>query len=618
MKHQVMVTTLFRGDKISDKSFYYARMDNGKTLYCDALMPAEASCKFMLATTRIDEIIIVGSETMGPSEEEPRSIYLRDSIPASTVSLDRLSQYELLCYRLSEFIEDVQAETQDIDALLSKEEEAKLVAFVHSFFDVQVPDEKDKPSRYFHLLAQDRRLLDALHKGLRDIAPEADYERYRLWLHYRLYLKLKATYKMEFLEENAKVRIRFIPAREGNAYAFLKRVITTLTHPGDANDFFGVDLYMCLQNIEANVTMNIVNICNLIRIFPDNRINLRKTFTTALEPDALADQIVDESQSQSVNELLSAIEAFIRNGKAGRVVEFWKKLNVKNDKVDSIVYSMRNIDNGISLCDFKDIERGVTSLRNVLESGEEIFGNTPMEQLFGTLVDAACREYEHLWTKGMMDFIDLVRLAYQKEFWQQTLTIIESRAPEDFVKKGFYYYCDSEDEREQVVKIFAQCYYDLRPFEKYKLEDVPHYYIKYYNRDKTNRLKHGREHVQDYAQVRANEIGVRAPGGICACTVCPDKNAVRDLLFAYYYVGEIRNQTNHAMETFDGFQSMMADSDSSERMETIRQSIDYFLHCYDRVAQLSSGKAFKVIEITNEDYMPYVDEKRQQSRNSDR
>ena len=118
--------------------------------------------------------------------------------------------------------------------------------------------------------------------------------------------------------------------------------------------------------------------------------------------------------------------------------------------------------------------------------------------------------------------------------------------------------------------------------------------------------------------MRANEIGVKAPGEIRACTVCPDKDAVRDLLFAYYYVGEIRNQTNHATETFDGFQSMMADSDSSERMEAIRQSIDYFLHCYYRVAQLSAGKAFNVVEITSDEFMPYVDELRQQNRDNDR
>ena len=93
---------------------------------------------------------------------------------------------------------------------------------------------------------------------------------------------------------------------------------------------------------------------------------------------------------------------------------------------------------------------------------------------------------------------------------------------------------------------------------------------------------------------------------------------MEDLLFAYYYVGEIRNQTNHAVETYDGFYSIMAEFDSGERMEAIRQSIDYFLHCYDRVAQLSEGKTPNVIEITNDDIMQYVNELRQQTKSRER
>ena len=93
---------------------------------------------------------------------------------------------------------------------------------------------------------------------------------------------------------------------------------------------------------------------------------------------------------------------------------------------------------------------------------------------------------------------------------------------------------------------------------------------------------------------------------------------MEDLLFAYYYAGEIRNLTNHAAETYDGFYSIIAESDSGERMDAIRQSIDYFLHCYDRVAQLTEGKALDVIEITNDEIMQYVDELRQQNRNRER
>ena len=617
MKHRVMLTTLFSGDNISNKSFYYALVDNGKALYCDALMPAEATCKFMLATTPIDEIIIIGSNMMGPSKEA-RSLQLRDSIPSSTVNLDKLSRYELLCYRLSEYMDDVHAETQDIDALLSEEEEAEMRTFIRNFFDKQLPDEKDKPSRYFHLLAQNNDLVDAMHKAMRGIVPKSDYERYKTWVHYHLYLKMKETYKMELLERNANVHIRFIPVSEGEPYAFLRRIIDILSHPECADGVNGTDLYMCLQNSEASVTMSIVNFSNMLRVFPENQIRLCKTITTSSRPDVLADKITDDTNSQRVNELLSGMEAFRRNGKARGVVEYWSKVNVKNPMVDSIVYAMRNIDNGISLCDINDIERGIRSFRDLLRSGDSIDGNTPMEQLFAALMDATRKDYGTLLRKDTTEFIDLVRWAYKREFWQQTLTLIESRAPQNFINKGFYYYCDSEDNREQVAKVFAQIYFDLRPFEKYKLEKVSHYYIKYYSRSKANHQKHGREDIQQYAQLRADEINNKNPREIRACTACPDKEAVEDLLFAYYYVGEIRNQTNHAVETYDGFYSIMAESDSGERMEAIRQSIDYFLHCYDRMVQLTEGKTPNVIEITNDEIMQYVDELRQQIKSRER
>ena len=618
MRHNVMVTTLFSGDNISSRSYYFSMIDDKKAVYCDALMPAEATCKYMLASTRIDEIIVIGSETMGPSEEESRPMLLRDSMPDSAVSLDGLSRYELLCYRLTEYMDDVRAESQDIDALVSDAEREEISDFVRDFFDERLPAMKDKPSRYFHLLAQDKGLYTALNEGLRGLLPEEDFERCSKWLHHRLFLGLKETLKMEILEANANVRIRFIPVREGEAFSFLKRIMVYLSHPAKSEVNDGTDLYICLQNSEASVTMSIVNFISMIRVIPDSQIRVCKTITVSSRPDALVELISDDTEAQSISALLSGMDALQKNGKAKGIVEYWKSVDVNNPKVDSIVYAMRNIDYGISLCDINDIERGLKKLRELLISGDHIDGDTPMEQLFEILLESIRIDYGKVMQKDGIDFINLVRWAYRKEFWQQTLTLIESRAPQDFIERGFYFYCDSEDNREHVARVFAQIYYDLRPFEKYKLDRLSHYYIKYYSRQKANHQKHGREYIQSYAHLRAGELDNQDPEEIHACTICPDWEALEDLLFAYYYVGEVRNQTNHAEETYDGFYSIMADSDIGERMDLIRQSIDYFLHCYDRVAQLSAGKTANVIQITNEEIAQYVDQLRQMYRNRER
>lgn len=618
MRHRIMVTTLFSGDNISDKSYYFSLSDCPKALYCDALMPAEATCKYMLATTRIDEIIVIGSDQMGPSEVSAAPMRLRDHVPFSTVSLDSLSRYDLLRYRLSEFMDDVHAEAQDIDALVSDEEQEKIISLISNFFDEQHAEEKEKPSRYFHLLAQNRALFGALLEALRAALPEKDYERGKRWMLHHLYATMKGTGRMELLEENSDVRIRYIPVSRSESFSFLKRSMIALIQADHPTAQGGVDLYICLQNSEASVTMSIVNLINMIRVIPDSQIKVRKILTVSNQPSALAEQISDDTENESVNELLSGLDAFLKNGKAKGVVEYWNRVRVRSSKIDNIIYAMRNIDNGISLCDINDIERGISSLREHLPDGNPADVDTPMEQLFGILLNATCKDYGRLLETDRIQFIDLVRWAYRKEFWQQTLTLIESRAPQEFIDKGFYYYCDSEDDRDQVVKAFGQIYFDLRPFEKYKLDKLSHYYIKYYSRQKASHQKHGKEYIEEYARLRADELDNEDPGVIRACSVCPDRDAVKDLLFAYYYVGDVRNQTNHAVETYDGFYNIMDDSDSGERMELIRQSIDYFLHCYDRVARLSEGRTANVIEITSEEITRYADQLRQQFRNRER
>ena len=111
----------------------------------------------------------------------------------------------------------------------------------------------------------------------------------------------------------------------------------------------------------------------------------------------------------------------------------------------------------------------------------------------------------------------------------------------------------------------------------------------------------------EVAKGRVMEIDNTEIHGITAHSICPDKEALRNLLFAYYYVGVVRNNTNHAAEEFDGFSSIRRDSDVGERMNTIIQSIEYFIHSYDVVADLvkQSGEVADVDKITADQIIEY-------------
>lgn len=619
MRKQIVVTTLFSGDNVSDRTYYYSRTGSGRTLYCDALMSAEAACRFMLATRRIHEIIVLASEAVVTPEDDPEPMALREGESFFASDLGSLSRYNLLRYRLAEYIEELRAEGLDNDLLLSAQEQKETAVFLRRFFDEHIRREPDKRlNRYFHLLAQDAALQEALDEALRAWAPAEDLARVRAWAFHFLYRELKASGRMEPLEGNEDVRIRLVPVKDGDSSRFLSHMMGTLDQSGDPESTEGADLYLCLQNSEASVILDIINLNNLAKMLPGNRVLVRKMLTVTCRPGRLADEIMDRTDFQNVAELLSGAGAFLDYGKTDSIVRCWKQANVDNPRIERIIYAMRNIDTGISLCDIGDIERGIRSLRSLLSDREPIGEGAPVEYFFDILQEGIRRDYGPLLETEQVRFIDLVRWAYRKEFWQQTLTLIESRAPQDFVERGFYYYCGAEEKREETARIFAQIYYDLRSYEKYKLDDVSHYFVKFYNRQKASRQKHGREYVQSYARVRAAELDTETPGELRAYTACPDRGAVEDLLFAYYYLGNVRNQTNHAEDSFDGFYEIMEDSDSSERMEMIRQCIKYFLHCYDRVARLTGGAAPQVVQITSAEITQYASELRGQSRNRGR
>ena len=88
----------------------------------------------------------------------------------------------------------------------------------------------------------------------------------------------------------------------------------------------------------------------------------------------------DKTEDYNISDLLAGTEAFLRYGKTDLLVEYWERANIHNPKIDRIIYAIRNIDAGISLCDIADIERGIRSLRSVIKNDLPIGGETSVEK----------------------------------------------------------------------------------------------------------------------------------------------------------------------------------------------------------------------------------------------
>ena len=609
-----MVTSLRKRD-VRDGLQYFCFSDGEKNFYCDALTSAEAGSKYILANHKIDTILTFGSELSGVRDDDLRSMTLNEGSELYSVDVQDMSAFSLYRYRLAEYLDEVNAEIQDARELLDDEQQKAAEELIRQFFNEKASDNgANKFNRFFDRLFRDDDLRDELEQKLRKAAREAgiDQEKYLNWIWTYLYQEFRDTSKMHILDCNEDVKISFISTEDedDDEKTFTDLLISNLEHISSiaGSDGEEVEIYLCTQNDNARDSFVLTSLMETLRAVSFSRARIARIILTDAPSDKMVETISEDTGQLFVYELLSGTRSFLRYGKTDLLLDLRAASGIRNPDIDRMLYAMRNIDIGISLCDITDIERGIVKLREIFAEEYPVTGDTFVEKYFNIIASGIKEDYGPLLSGDEISFIELVKWAYRKGFWQQTLTLIESRAPEDFVNRGIYYYCDSEEDREEVVEKFGKIYYDLKPFEKYKLDDVEHYYVKFYSRWKAPHPKDSKEFQLEYAKIRIEELDTEDKDAIRAHTLCPDRDALKDLLFAYYYLGDVRNATNHALDEFSGFTSIMDDADVSERMNLITQAVDYFIYCYNKVVDLisESGADADVVRIDTAELSAYA------------
>ena len=622
MKHKIMITSLRKRD-VKEGLQYFCYSDGEKNVYCDALTSAEAGSKYILANHNIDIIFAFGSDSTHDMGDDLRSMSLQEGNSFYSADIKDMSSFSLYRYRLAEYLDEINAEIQDVRELLDIDQQRSAEEFIRDYFNNEVnANGPHKLNRFFDRLFRDNDLRADMEEKLRQTASEigADPDKYLSWTWNYLYQELRDSSKMQLLECNEDVRINFISTEDDDdsEKTFTDLLISSIEHVRDISGSDGgeVEIYLCTQNDNARDTFVLTSLMETIRAMPGSRERVVRIIQTDAPSGKMVEDITDDTGKLGVYELLSATRAFLRYGKTDLLLDFRDSSGIHNPEIDRMLYAMRNIDTGISLCDISDIERGIAKLKEIFSENNAITGDSFAEKYFNIIAQGIRQDYGSLLCGEKIEFIELVKWAYRKGFWQQTLTLIESRAPRDFIDKGIYYYCDSEEDREAIVEKFGRIYYDLKPFEKYKLDDIDHYYIKFYSRWRSPHPKDDKEYQLEYTKVRMEELDTEDDELIRAHTVCPDRDALKDLLFAYYYLGDVRNATNHAEDEFSGFTSVRNDSDVSDRMNLITQAVDYFIHCYDKVTGLISENdaEARIIRVDTAELADYARELRKGHR----
>ena len=142
-----------------------------------------------------------------------------------------------------------------------------------------------------------------------------------------------------------------------------------------------------------------------------------------------------------------------------------------------------------------------------------------------------------------------------------------------------------------------------RPYEYYKMDSIDHYFIKTYNRSGTRgKVGKGEDPQRVYAALRTQSVENSDSSLITGFTACDSLEALQDILFAYYHVGDVRNKISHADATaMTEGRLVVAESDEHSALIWMRDSIEFFIDRYEKAMAQVQGKKPNVVIITGDD-----------------
>lgn len=601
MARSILLTSLSAAENNLPVRFFSFRNEFGFD-YCDALLDAEASIKATLARYSIDEIVVIGGADSFHEGEALKSFPLNYGSALYSTNKAALSTYGLLQYRIAQYVDELTLEQEAENELLPREAREKLIRFIRAFQERDDALKTKKFNRLFDALAQDGQACDRFCEALFEAYPEMgeQSESCVQWIKNYLYSELKPSAKLELLSVNGGTRIRLIPEDqmgEGGQWIDGMMAMQNTIVKDDKN----INLYVSLNSNDAADTFIVMNMLDILVSMPGKYVQLKKIFTVRGSVKRLAGSVRDDTYGFGVTELTHAIRAFLNYGKADMIVNIWEKSGERNESIASMIYAMRHVDVGLSMCNLAEVEQGILRLRQLLKDEKlwRKFGYYGM--LFSVIAESILEDYGTLLLgDGDIPLIDLVKWAYRHQFYQQTLTLIESRAPGELVKSGIFYYCNDEKQEEQVKRQFAQRRLELKPHEYYKMDDMDHYFIKTCDRAASKgKGARGEDPQRIYAALRMQSVENDDPSLIKGYTACDSMETLHNLLFAYYHIGDVRNKINHAdAGVMHEKRLIVSERDESSALVWMRESIDFFINSYEKALNEVRDKKPNIVIIT--------------------
>ena len=371
------------------------------------------------------------------------------------------------------------------------------------------------------------------------------------------------------LKNEEKIKIVDVEEKEFTP-AISKVVETVRSLYTEKNSEDELKLWIDTQGGFRNITLVMNAIISLLKtdnIEPDGIYSVNFNSKAKLQP------IIDQTETYKIFQFVSGINEFSRYGRAEQLEDYYDSISPEN--TPKVIRKMKDITEAIQMCNMIEFENYLKDLRKLVkerDTSEKNLLNIFWKQIendYGQLLEESCTG------------LDIVEWFYKKKFYQQAITYIEAKLPQEWVERKTISYKENrtglnelkktlkkgfEKDANLVVDQIARQYFTWTSIVKEKNgKKIDKFNIRS-NLKKARTVNYRTSNQLRnvnilYGQLSLGTMNISIKKGI-------DADSVMDMILLYKLLKNERNKFNH-----------MSDKNDRADQETLGKVIRLFIEC---------------------------------------
>lgn len=198
-------------------------------------------------------------------------------------------------------------------------------------------------------------------------------------------------------------------------------------------------------------------------------VPVKEAYSVAFTDKSPVKPIISETEQMKIFDFVSGINEFITCGRADTLTEYYEKRSQTHYQND-IVSRIATVANGIQWCCVPEFERGLASLQEYFKHSAA--PNT--DPYLSIYMDDIKRDYQNL-VLSNYSVVDEINWCIKKKFYQQALTLIESRISNllfnewKLLKLNTNPWTGNENSRFSKSTVYYEIKYDNERYSKYTI-----------------------------------------------------------------------------------------------------------------------------------------------------